>query len=394
VGVSDDGGVALDLVLNGRFLSQPLSGVQRVSLEVVRAIDGILAEGGFPHLRVRLAVPPGTAVAHLDLQRIGIVTTGGPGGNLWEQTMLPWHARRAALLCLGNTAPLLALLLGRQVGVMLHDQAYRLYPADYSRAYRLWHTLLDMATVRRAAPLFTVSDAERAVLTARYPGLSARIHVAPNGGWPGAAPDQTPDGADVRASDFDGYGLYVGALSQRKNMGGIMAVAVALARSRGRRFVLVGPVNAQVEALRAGLPDDVRDLIEFRGHVPDADMPALYRGAAYLLYPSFYEASGLPPSEAMLFGCPVVTSDLPVLHERCGDAALYCDPHAHHAIIASVEALLGDRALHRRLAERGARRARGFTWRAQALQILGAVQALAKPGRAASTAPIAAASEA
>jgi glycosyltransferase involved in cell wall biosynthesis len=390
VGASEDGGVALDLVLNGRFLSQPLSGVQRVSHEVMRAIDGILAEGAFPHLKVRLAVPPGTRVDHLDLQRIEVVTTGGPGGNLWEQTMLPWHARKAALLCLGNTAPLLSLMLGRQVGVMLHDQSYRLYPADYSRAYRLWHTVLDMATVRRAAPLFTVSEAERAVLTARYPGLSARIHVAPNGGGSGLAPDE----AVAQPSDIDGYGLYVGALSQRKNMGGIMAVAVALARSRGRRFVLVGPVNAQVEALRAALPEDVRELIEFRGHVPDADMPALFRGAAYLLYPSFYEASGLPPTEAMMFGCPVVTSDLPVLHERCGDAALYCDPHAHHEIIASVEALLGDRALHRRLAERGQRRARIFTWRAQALQILGAVQSLAKAGRTPRPASVVAASEA
>lgn len=377
-------------MLNGRFLSQSLSGVQRVSLEVVHAIDVLLAEGAFPHLTVRLAVPPGTPVDTLDLQRITVVTTGGPGGNLWEQTVLAWYARRDALLCLGNTAPLLSLILGRQVGVMLHDQSYRLYPADYSRAYRLWHTLLDMATVRRAAPLFTVSQAERTVLTARYPGLSDRIHVAPNGGGSGAAPGE----AAAQPSDFDGYGLYVGALSQRKNMGGIIAVAVALARSRGRRFVLAGPVNAQVEALRASLPEDVRGLVEFRGHVPDADMPALYRGAAYLLYPSFYEASGLPPTEAMMFGCPVVTSDLPVLHERCGDAALYCDPHEYPAIIASVEALLGDRDLHQRLAERGVRQARGFTWRAQALQILGAMQARAKPGRAAPSAPVVAASEA
>lgn len=362
------------LVINGRFLTQPMSGVQRVSLEVVRAIDGILAEGGFPDLTVTLAVPGGTIVTPLDLKRIAIGTTGGPRGNLWEQLVLPLQARRAALLCLGNTAPLLSLTVGKRVGVMLHDQAYRLFPADYSRAYRLWHRILDTMTVRHAAPLFTVSDTERDVLISRYPQLRGRICVTPNGGWSGTV----PGGSRARPSDFRGYGLYVGALSHRKNMAGIVAVAVAMARLRGRRFVVVGPVTAQVEALRSSVPEDVRGLIEFRGHVPDSAMPDLYRGAAYLLYPSFYEASGLPPTEAMAFGCPVVTADLPVLRERCGDAAIFCDPHDHRAIISAVDWLLADQALHTRLAERGMARASLFTWRSQAFQILHAVQAQAE----------------
>jgi glycosyltransferase involved in cell wall biosynthesis len=155
-----------------------------------------------------------------------------------------------------------------------------------------------------------------------------------------------------------------------------------MARSRGRRFVFVGPVTAQVEALQADLPDDVRPLIAFRGHVPDSAMPDLYRGAAYLLYPSFYEASGLPPTEAMAFGCPVVTSDLPVLHERCGTAALYCDPADHDAIIDTVGQLLDDPVLHATLAEQGRVRAGLFTWRSQAVQILEALQVQADRRRA------------
>ena len=44
------------------------------------------------------------------------------------------------------------------------------------------------------------------------------------------------------------------------------------------------------------------------GYVPDEDMPALYAGAAALLYPSFDEGYGLPIVEARACGCPVVTS--------------------------------------------------------------------------------------
>ena len=45
-----------------------------------------------------------------------------------------------------------------------------------------------------------------------------------------------------------------------------------------------------------------------------------------LIFCSFHEGLGLPPLEAMSNECPMVLSDLPVLHETCGDAGMYVDP--------------------------------------------------------------------
>jgi len=39
-----------------------------------------------------------------------------------------------------------------------------------------------------------------------------------------------------------------------------------------------------------------------------------------LIFCSYHEGLGLPPLEAMSNGCPMILSDLPVLHETCGDA--------------------------------------------------------------------------
>jgi Glycosyltransferase len=58
-----------------------------------------------------------------------------------------------------------------------------------------------------------------------------------------------------------------------------------------------------------------------------------------LIFCSFHEGLGLPPLEAMSLGCPMVLSDLPVLHETCGDAGFYADPRNITSITQGMEEL-------------------------------------------------------
>jgi glycosyltransferase involved in cell wall biosynthesis len=95
-----------------------------------------------------------------------------------------------------------------------------------------------------------------------------------------------------------------------------------------------------------------------------------YRGAALFLFPSLYEASPLPPIEAMRCAVPVVASRIGSLEERCGDAALYCDPHDAQDIMAKVERILDQPDMAAGLVERGLRRAEDYSWRNCALRTL------------------------
>ena len=96
-------------------------------------------------------------------------------------------------------------------------------------------------------------------------------------------------------------------------------------------------------------------------HVPEDELPGLYRGAAVFAYPSFFEGFGIPVLEAMASGTPVVTSSHPSLDEASGSAAVRVDPNSPEAIADGIRQALEERDT---LVTRGLEHARRFTWRA------------------------------
>jgi glycosyltransferase involved in cell wall biosynthesis len=217
--------------------------------------------------------------------------------------------------------------------------------------------------LRFANPLFTVSQSEKTLIESLPGAATERIVVTQNGGWSNselAVPHRS------HAPDR-GYALYVGSLSERKNIRGVEATAIRLAREFGLRTKLVGSSGSIFQYEEPALPNDVRHLIEYCGHVEDKDLLAeLYVGARLLLFPSFYEASPLPPIEAMHFGCPVVASDIPSIRERCGDAVEYCAPGSPDSIFAAAKAILTDKTLADRLVKEGYNVEQKYSWMNQA----------------------------
>ena len=72
----------------------------------------------------------------------------------------------------------------------------------------------------------------------------------------------------------------------------------------------------------------------------------------------------------MACGCPVVVSDIPALRERCGDAALYCDPHDAASIAKAVLQIVDDAELRAKLTALGYQRAANCSWAACARETL------------------------
>lgn len=358
------------VVVNGRFLAQDVTGVQRVGREILHALDELIGLGRYPGVEFEVVVPRATAdecippLEHLSVRRVGRLR-----GHLWEQLELPRIAGAGSLVCLGNLAPVLRLLRGRRPTVtMVHDLSYRYFPDAYSRTFRALYASVIPVVLARSTAVVTVSESEKASILHHYPRLKRtdRVHAVQNGGGVPSATSATPTGASGPDAE-EQIVLYVGSLTRRKNADGLRQIADRLTSIRPVRFVFAGATAGVFSGLDGvGGPAQPSGRIDFLGQVNDPHvLEALYRRASVFVFPSFYEASPLPPIEAMSAGVPVVASDIPSLRERCGDAAIYADPYDVDTFIEEIGALLDDPMLRGSMAHRGRIRAAGYSWRAQ-----------------------------
>lgn len=111
-------------------------------------------------------------------------------------------------------------------------------------------------------------------------------------------------------------------------------------------------------AERLGIADDV----VLHNWLSDEELDEAYRRALVVLLPTRFEGFGLPVLEAMTRGTPVICSDLPVLHEVAGSAAIYVDPDDPAALATELTRLLGDQAEISRLTAAGLARSQLFNW--------------------------------
>lgn len=93
------------------------------------------------------------------------------------------------------------------------------------------------------------------------------------------------------------------------------------------RLVLAGADWHGAEQIHARVESSpFREAIVRTGFIQDDAVPALYRGATALAFPSLFEGFGLPVAEAMACGCRVIASDRGSLPEVAGDAAVLLAP--------------------------------------------------------------------
>lgn len=94
----------------------------------------------------------------------------------------------------------------------------------------------------------------------------------------------------------------------------------------------------------------------------DDILAALYSNAAAFVYPSLYEGFGIPPLEAMSYGCPVVCSNVSSIPEVVGDAAELFNPEDEHDMRGALERVVLSEGRASMLTERGYARCKLFSW--------------------------------
>ncbi|MEO7275245.1 MAG: glycosyltransferase family 1 protein [Vicinamibacterales bacterium] len=223
------------------------------------------------------------------------------------------------------------------------------------------------ASAAAASHLITGSEVAADDIARHYGTERARITVVPHAAATSFAPGVPVDRERTRALiGADPFILSVATLEPRKNLDRLVE---AFAAVRGRdpqrrlRLVLVGRLGWNCAPLLEQIAaSPYRGDILHLGHVDDEALIDLYRACDAFAYVSLAEGFGLPVLEALACGVPVVTSDIPVLREVAGDAAIYCDPHDVAAIAEAVWTAVSDTALASRLRGAAVSRAATFDW--------------------------------
>ena len=338
------------LIINGRFLSQRMTGIQRFAYEICCALRHIGAN--------YVILAPQNICKDYYLDRLPLEIIGGKGSHFWEQVTLPRYVHKhyngAILLSLSGLSP---LFYNCNI-LTIHDISYLLRPRSYSWLYCTYYRIMTPLCARRARKILTVSQFSKDELVFYLRIEPDKIQVVYNA---------------VRKKDVlpqeegHNYLLAVASYAPRKNLKRLMQ-AYCTMNNPDFNLYLAGGINAvYADAELAQFKD--KKGVHLLGYVQDKDLAQLYRNATAFINPSLYEGFGIPNVEAMQQDCPLIVSDIPAFKEVCSDAALYFNPLDISDMQTKIQEIMHNESLRQKLREAGKQQAAKFSWEQSAMVI-------------------------
>ncbi len=353
-----------------------------VALELVRNLQLLDQENEY----VVFVKPDEDDQVIFDSPNMKIVRLEGGSYPQWEQVALPRAARREGcdmLHCTSNTAPVFP---GMPLVVTLHDIIYMEHSwsailqgsgTPYQKFGNLYRRWVVPRVLTKSSAIVTVSHFEKNRI-AEFFGMEgdSRLRAVYNGVGTHFSPvlDSVElERVRIRYKLPSDFFFFLGNTDPKKNTKGtLLAFSNFLKKSNEDIFLVMLDYDlAELRKLLDEIGDpDLLEKIILTGYVVNTDLPAIYSQSRIFLYPSLRESFGIPMLEAMACGVPVITSNTSSMPEVAGGAALLVNPFDPDEITNAMQLLTSEPVQTRQLVVSGLERAKAFSWRNMAIQVL------------------------
>jgi glycosyltransferase involved in cell wall biosynthesis len=334
--------------INGRFLTQSVTGVQRFAIETLLELDKVSSSKSY------ILLVPDNKEIQIKLKNIVIKKTPYLKGHIWEQFILPIISIKALLLNLCNTGP---ILKKKQI-VVIHDVSVYGFPSSYNKKFIMWYKFIYFF-LKNSTKILTVSEFSKSEIL-RYLRVSEeKVSVVPEGR---EHIDRIKHDDSILTRNKLTEGNYILAVSSNnpnKNFQSIVSALNYLEKDE-IKVVIAGGDNDKVFGNNM---DDITNEVIKVGYVSDEELKSLYVHAGCFVYPSFYEGFGIPPLEAMSCGCPSIVSHTASMPEVCGDSVLYCNPYSPEDIAEKINQIISDDELRTNLVKLGKKQSQKYKWK-------------------------------
>lgn len=293
------------IYVNGRFLTQKTTGVQRVATEISTHLQA--------HYKDEIIfVCPNKKFINPIAESLNCIKVGFFGGHLWEQCELPFFLFRkkaALLLNFCNTAP---MLYSKNI-LVIHDVAFKACKKWFDWKFVFVYNILFYFNIKKANKIITVSNFSKNEIVKYYPHIKdEKIEVVYLASF-----------LKYNKNKFSKkrYYLAINSLNERKNIK-VIIEAFKLLDPTIYSLKVIGEKNIKV------FKDNNYETfsnVEFLDEVTDASLYTWIMEAKALINASFYEGFGLPALEAMSLYTPCILSDIPVYRELYNENAFFFD---------------------------------------------------------------------
>lgn len=308
------------LAINGEFFCRNLTGIERVAIDTLEALDRLLPQG-----LVELVLPSNAQnVPQYKNIKCVFLPVAASFFPKWTQGAFQRHVLKNKRISLdfSNTCPYFC------PGIeFLHDIYGRLYTDDFKsrrdKLVRLYSNIMYRRIAKKAKKIIAVSEYTKKTIVDTYKINPNRVQVIYDGlgSYKKIEPDFSIFDRLPQLKEKEFY-FTLGSLSTRKNLKWISANARAYPDAL---FAVSGKplpsmVPPELEAMKT-LPN-----VLMTGYLSDAEVKALLSKCKAFVFPSYFEGFGLPPLEALSCGASVVISNKTALPEIYGKCAHYIDP--------------------------------------------------------------------